>query len=458
MSDLVKRIIRDWKANGIPEVFPRDLDLGEVLEPARGNLVRTIVGARRCGKTYRMFQEMRRIVDAGVAEDRLLYFNFEDERLRPFDSALLSDVVDSYFELYPHVRSQGAYLFFDEIQEVPDWGMFLRRMVDTLKATIYVSGSSSKMLSREVATEFRGRALPRELFPLSFEEYMRFHGVDVSGAPVSDHGVRAFTDDEIAHLKHGCARYLERGGFVPVQRLGVPDAVALLQEYADRTLSNDVIDRYGLRNPVAASAFLTQAIASSGRELSVNKISHMMASRGIRVSRESLASLLTYYEEAYLLFRVGEFSRALADNARSVPKVYAIDQGMFAAFSRAGSEERGQRLETAVFLKLRRNALLARNGGISRLLFRDGSDRHEIDFVVGDALTMEAYRLIQVAWELDDEKTRAREISALRAAMKRFSLREGIIVTFDREQIVEVPEGMITVVPAWRWLLDDRRG
>lgn len=454
VSDLVKSIIREWKSAGVPEVFPRDLDLGEAPEPRRGNLVRTIVGVRRCGKTYRLFQEMRALLASGVSEDRLLYFNFEDERLKPFTAQLLQDVLDSYFELYPDVREKGVYLFFDEIQEVPDWGMFLRRLVDTMNVTMYVTGSSSKMLSREVATEFRGRSLPRELFPMSFSEYMRFHGVDLSGVPVDMNGRRTFTSGEIAHLKHGLAGYLERGGFITVQGLGVPDAVALLQEYANRTLASDVIDRYGIRNPVAASAFLTQALASSGRELSVNKTANMLMSRGLRVSRGSLSALLDYYEEAYLLFQVNEFSRALADNTRSSAKVYAIDQGMFNAFSKASALERGQRLETAVFLKLRRDARLVRNGSVSRLLFQDGGNRHEVDFVVGDAITMDVYHLIQVCWALDDEKTRTREIRALRAAMRRFQVDSGVIVTADYEERIEVPEGSIDAIPAWRWLLD----
>ncbi|MCH9277002.1 ATP-binding protein [Bifidobacterium amazonense] len=454
MSELVKGIIREWREAGVPDVFPRDLDLGDVPTPQRGNLVRTIVGVRRCGKTYRLFQEMRRILDSGVSADRLLYFNFEDERLKPFGSGLLQDVLDSYFELYPHARAEGVYLFFDEIQEVPDWGMFLRRLVDTLSATIYVTGSSSKMLSREVATEFRGRALPRELFPMSFSEYMRFHGKDVGLVPADDNGCRAFTSDEVAHLRHGLDDYLERGGFIAVQNLSAPDSVALLQEYANRTLSNDVIDRYDVRNPVAASAFLSQAIAASGRELSINKTANLLTSRGLRVSRGSLASLLDYYEEAYLLFSVREFSRALADNSRSVSKVYAVDQGMFSAFSRAAAQERGQRLETAVFLKLRRDTGIARSGTISRLLFQEGSNRHEIDFVVGDALMLDAYQLIQVCLNMDDDKTRRREVGALQAAMRRFSLKTGTVVTLDREETITVPEGTIGVVPAWKWLLN----
>jgi predicted AAA+ superfamily ATPase len=453
MSALVMSIMREQREAGIPQVFERDLELGEIQPPARGNLVRTIVGVRRCGKTYRLYQEMRRIIESGYSASDILYFNFEDERLKPYDAALLSDVVESFYTLNPNARGEGAFFFFDEIQEVPDWGLFLRRLVDTHKVTIYVSGSSSKMLSREVASEFRGRSLPCEMFPMSFSEYSRYHGNDVSGVPV-DQGRKIFTDAEKTHLRHWCERYLEQGGFIAVQKLDVPDSVALLQEYAYRTVNSDVIERYDVRNPVVASRFVSRCIASSGRELSVNKIRNELASQGSSVSRNMLSSLMDYYEEAYLMFPVSEFTRALADNPRSAPKVYAIDQGMFAAFSKASAMERGQRLETAAFLKLRRDRRLVRDGSVARLLFTERSVRHEVDFIVGDVLQQKAYQLIQVSWSLEDPKTRSREISALQAAMRRYDGAESIIVTFDESETIHTEDGVIQVVPAWQWLLD----
>ncbi|CVH75721.1 hypothetical protein BN3658_00432 [Coriobacteriaceae bacterium CHKCI002] len=149
-------------------MFERDLSLGDILEPARGNLATVVTGVRRCGKTYRLYQEMHRIVEAGYPQESILYFNFEDERLKPYTPQLLSDVVEAFFSLRPRAQRDGAFFFFDEIQEVPEWGTFLRRMVDTRKATIFVTGSSSKMLSANLASEFRGRALSRELFPVTY--------------------------------------------------------------------------------------------------------------------------------------------------------------------------------------------------------------------------------------------------------------------------------------------------
>ncbi|WP_449315780.1 ATP-binding protein [Rubneribacter sp.] len=452
MRPIIGEKIREFFSEGVPEAFERDLSLGSIQPPARGNLVNVVVGVRRCGKTYRLYQEMRRIVSAGYPEASLLYFNFEDERLKPYDASLLSEVVETFYALNPRAREEGAFFFFDEVQEVPDWGLFLRRMVDTAKATIYVTGSSSKMLSLDIASEFRGRALPHELFPLSFAEYVRFHGGDIP--PREALAAGALTAGERALLRSACSDYLVRGGFVPVQDRGLSECALLLQEYANRTVSYDVVERYGLANLSAASSFLAQCMASSARELSVNKVHGRFRSLGSSVSRETLSRLLGYYEESYLLFSVREFSRALADNPRSPAKVYAVDPGMLMAFSPSAARDEEQRLETAVYLALRRQADLVRRGSVSRVLLDRGSTRREVDFVVGDALMQDAFRLVQSSTSLADPATRKRELAALEAAMSAYGVEESWVVTLDEQETVQTDQGVVRIVPAWSWLLD----
>ena len=443
-NDLVAQKIKDFEQQGIPQVFERDLDLGNPQEPKRDNIVYVIVGARRCGKTYRLYQEIRRLQGQGVELDRMLYFNFEDERLRPYEPSLLADVLDTFYALYPAARGEGAYLFFDEIQEIPEWGAFLRRVVDTEKATVYVTGSSSKMLSSELKSEFRGRSLVRELFPLSFSEYVRYKtgGVPESNAP--------FSSSAAALLRHHLVGYLERGGFIATLEQTPADAIQLLQEYASRTVAMDVVERYDVKNPRLASLFLARCMASSGRELSVY---NEFKSRQISVSRNTLSDLLEYYEDAYLLFSVPEFTRSLANNTRSASKVYAVDPAMFGAFSPASALDHGQRLETAVFNALRRRTPAVRPGSVCRLLIKDKNKSHEVDFVAGDALLMQAYGLIQVSVDMTSEKTREREIAALDAAMAQFDLGESVIVTMDEQADIPCKHGVVHAVPAWKWLL-----
>lgn len=447
MNALIADKIADFEAQGLPDLFDRDLSLGKIAAPARGNLATVVVGTRRCGKTYRLYQQMRELLDQGVGFDRMLYFNFEDERLKPYDPALLGDVVDTFYALHPAAREQGAYLFLDEIQEVPEWGTFLRRMVDTAKVTMVVTGSSSKMLSAELGSEFRGRAISRELFPLSFAEFVRYK----TGNRYSQGG--AFSESDKAILRNALSDYLVRGGYIAALSQTPADSMTLLQEYAQRTVAMDVIERYALRNPRVASLFLSRCLASSGRELSISKVYGEFKSRQVSVSRETLGNLLSYYEDAYLLFCVDEFSRSIADNRRSAAKVYAVDPGLFGAFSPAAATDMGQRLETAVFDALRRTVPAVRDGSISRLLIKEGSRSHEVDFIVGDALMMQAAELVQVSVGLENEKTRERGLSALDAAMGRYGLDESTIVTMDEEGTFERKAGTVKVVPAWKWLL-----
>lgn len=447
-NSLVQEKILDFEKLGIPEVFNRDLKLLPIQKPARNNLAQVLVGTRRCGKTYRLFQEMHDIVAAGYNPQNILYFNFEDERLKPYSAALLSDVLDTFFAMRPAAKEEGCFLFFDEIQEVPDWSLFLRRVIDSTEATVYVTGPSSKMLSAELASEFRGRSISKELFPLSFGEFVRWSTGQSVGA--SD----GYSSADAAVLRNALNDYLLRGGYIAALKLPTADGMMLMQEYAYRTAAMDVIERYNLRMPQVAVSFLTRCLASSGRELSVNKISHELKSRGVSTSRETLSSLLSYYEEAYLVFSLGDLNRALADNPRSSSKVYSVDPGLFTAFSKAASKEVGQRLETAVFNKLRRLAPVVRTGALARLTFEHEKKSHEIDFVMGDALLGDAYRLIQVSVDVTNPKTLQREVSALAAGMLKYGIDESVIVTMDSEEAIETPSGIIRVVPAWKWLID----
>lgn len=390
---------------------------------------------------------MQRLQGRGVELDRMLYFNFEDERLRPYEPSLLADVLDTFYALHPAARTEGAYIFFDEIQEIPEWGAFLRRVVDTEKATVYVTGSSSKMLSSELKSEFRGRSLVRELFPLSFSEYVRYK---TGSVPEPD---AAFSPSDAALLRHHLIGYLEQGGFIATLEQTPADAIQLLQEYASRTVAMDIVERYDVKNPRLASLFLTRCMVSSGRELSVNKVYNEFKSRQIPVSRNSLSDLLEYYEDAYLMFSVPEFTRSLANNMRSASKVYAVDPAMFGAFSPASALDQGQRLETAVFNALRRRTPAVRTGSVCRLLIKEKSKSHEVDFVAGDALLMRAYSLVQVSADMASEKTREREIAALDASMAQFDLGESAIVTMDEQTDIPCEHGVVHAMPAWKWLL-----
>lgn len=220
---------------------------------------------------------------------------------------------------------------------------------------------------------------------MSFREYARFHGVKLKAG--AGEALAAFGSTLSAQLRNLLSGYLERGGFIAAQQLSLADGISLLQDYAYRTVNMDVVERYEVRNPVVAARFLTRCLASSGRELSINKLAAQFKSVGVPTSRVTLSNLLSYYQEAYLVFELHEFTRALAQNTCAVSKVYAIDPGMLMAFSPSGTRDVAQRLETAAFAKLRRCNENPRHGSLSRLLLSEaGAIRHKVDFVLGDPL------------------------------------------------------------------------
>ena len=450
MDRLIAHIMQDFSLDLYEPIFPRSLDLGAPLPPRAGNLVTVITGMRRSGKTYRLFQEMRRLEHEGVPSDRMLYFNFEDDRLNPLTTHVGDAVLDTFFELHPEAFEQGAYLFLDEVQEIEGWGTWLRRVVDTRKATIYATGSSSKLLSADVATEFRGRSIEYELLPFSFGEFAAYHEPEYFDGAVD---VRAFGSKQEALGRRLFERYLIRGGFPGVQDEDDARATMVLQSYAQRAVARDVIERHNLSNPQMVSLFAQRALSMNGRELSLRKVENDMKSAGLVTSRVALSEALHYFEDDFLLGTVRKFSRALAGNGRSPVKVYAIDPGLAFANSPAPSEDLGQRLEDAVYLELRRRHVARRAGTVASL--KTSKNGYEVDFIVGDALSQEASALYQVSVDVSAPKTFERETRALREAMGEHKLRDAYLLTLGREERkIDIPEGAIYEKPAWKWCLE----
>lgn len=445
MNPIIVETLSNFDLGVYQPIKPRSLDLGQPLEPRAGNLVKIVTGMRRSGKSYRLFQEMEALLAAGVSPERICYFNFEDERLAPVTPSTGDEVLEAFQMLHPDVLSEGMYLFFDELQEMQNWGAWLRRIVDTKKVTIYATGSSSKMLSSEIATEFRGRALDYELLPLSFSEYITFNGLgDFSQGDLSSTATRLILQTQLTN-------YLSEGGFPGVQGLPRQEAIPLLQSYAQRVVARDVIERHNLARPRAINAFTQRVLGTNARPLSIRKATNDLKSLGVATSRELLGDVLRYLEDAYLVFSVQKFTLSLSETTTASPKVYAIDPGLALANSRAATNDVGLRLENAVYLELRRRALGARKGAISSLSTQ--AHGYEIDFVVGDALEENPWELIQVCESMADEKTAERELRALWEALAECGLSSATLIVGEGEERTYEHEGYsVKQIPAWKWL------
>lgn len=444
-------LVRESMRFDLPRPLRRDEAIRRLDEPAAFNIVHIITGIRRCGKTFYLFQMIRDLLDAGVPRDRILYFNFADDRLQPMPDTVLDDIVNEYWRQYPEARRDGAYLFLDEVQECTNWQGFCQRIAEHERVTLVITGSSSKLSSDEIATSFRGRSHPHEMAPLSFREYCEFHGLAVPD-PAGASDAPVFSPQETTDFEGAYERYLVTGGFPGVQRLDAPDRIEMLQGYMRDVVARDVAERFGRENIAMATQTALYLLRNTACELSVNSLVAALKDNGWKVYWDKVNTLLELFRQAYLIHELPEYTTSLKPNSTGVPKVYAVDQGMAYAVSRANQQDLGKRLETAVFCELRRRTAGRRTEAVTSYTM-PGARQEKVDFLVGDALAAEPYALYQVTAQMTADKTRKREIGSLTAVMQRTGLDSGVILTLHDEESISTEAGTIRVIPAWKWAL-----
>jgi len=435
MKQLFKQLIIDFHRQSIPIPTPRELELPRLPPNVRKAMV--FIGMRRSGKTWSMYQQMQNLMRDGLPQTNLLYINFEDDRLEDIRVSDLHSILDAYFELYPeNVDSKDLHFFFDEIHEVSGWEKFIRRLLDSEQMHIYLSGSSAKMLSKEIATSLRGRTITREIFPYNFHEYLIHQQRTYHKNPSSK---------EKAILLALVQEFIRNGGFP--ETIGVPPPLhrELLQGYIDTVIYRDIIDRYQVTNSAVLKRFLTHCLQNSSALLSINKLYQSLKSLGYSVSKNSLYEYMNYFEDAYCIFPLNVYHPSQRKSSQKPKKIYPVDQGLITAYGWHQEFRHGARLEATVFSKLRRCC--------DQLYYYETSDGREIDFLTITATSK--IEIIQVTLSLKNGETAEREITALRKAMLELGLKRGTIVTFDEEAVLEYPEGHIECIPSWKFLMTD---
>jgi predicted AAA+ superfamily ATPase len=438
-DDTLGFLLSDFQQRPLPELVTRDLDIPVIPRKAV-----TLIGMRRSGKTYALFDIMRRLLDSGVGKQRLLYLNLEDDRLGTPTVETLGRSLELFYRRHPDARTCTSHLFFDEIQVVPDWERFLRRVIDTEDARVYVTGSSAKLLSTEVATAFRGRGLAVEVLPFGLREVARSRHVPLGSSwPPGARNrsrVEALADE-----------YLERGGFPEVQHLHGFDRVQVLQQYVDLVLLKDVLERHAVGNLTALRHVVRGLFASNSGAFSASKLHGTLVSQGIKVGKPTVLSYLDHLSDAYLVFLVSIRSRSAKQKIVNPRKVYSVDTGLAAAMRAGGAHDLGALLENFVYLELRRRIGRLAEGTVS--YYRTATGR-EVDFAVDPVLPGGTLELIQVCARLQGTETREREIRALVEAMAETAVRRATIVTLADRERLRTKAGTIRVVPAWEWALE----
>jgi uncharacterized protein len=404
--------------------------------PAVPGKVHAVTGMRRAGKTTflrQLLAERRQ----GLPPERGVFVGFDDERLADLGVDQLSLLFEEYYRRYPEFRRrETVHWFLDEIQLVPGWERFVRRILDSERVEIVISGSSARMLSREVHTSLRGRGMETVIRPFSFREFLRHRGEE----PGQD--AARWTSAERSLVEKRFREYLAEGGFPEAQRLAPGLRVELLQSYVVTVLFRDVVERYGLSQVAALRWLVRQCLRNPAGAFSVHRLYLDLKAQGHGVAKDAVHAMLGHLLDAFLLSAVPlatESERRRNSNPR---KLYPVDPGLIGAFDASGRSNLGHALETVVLNELERRK--------SEVGYVKTGDGFEVDFHVRYLAGGED--LVQVCADPTAADTMDRELRALQAAAAEYPSARRRLLVLNRDQVPATVPGVF-VQPAYEWLL-----
>ncbi len=404
LKGVLKEIILEFQERGIPEYIPRDIKV-----PAfkRINKAISIVGPRRAGKTYLMYQIMEeRVVDI----ERVLYVNLEDDRLFDMKGKDMRQILDSYKELYPE---KTPVVFLDEVQVVPGWEKFVRRLVDS-GIEVYISGSSSKLISRELATTLRGRATTVSVYPLSFREFLQFKGIKLDKN--WEHSSQRLK------VKRLFDQFMKTSGFPEIV---LESDLSLIDDYFKTIFLRDVVERYKIKNLDLMELLMKYLVKNYAKEFSINRFHNFAKSLGYKSSTSVVRSYLGMLQESYFAYLVPVWRKGKKEFIYS-KKSYVVDHGFINYL--LPEIDPGRLLENIIFEELMKKGETVRYY----------KNERECDFITKNLAIQVTYRL--------DEGNEQREVNGLLLAEKH-TKKKGVIVTYDQE--MRTPK----TVPAYKFLL-----
>lgn len=423
MKEIFKRIITEFIEKELPEYFEREIKI----ETATNRVV-CLIGARRTGKTSIMLNRINGLRKT-IEKSKIIYINFEDDRLFPIQLENLDEIMEAYFELYPENIKEKLYLFFDEVQIIENWEKYIRRLHDTGKYEITITGSSSKLLSKEIATGLRGRSISYEIYPFSFSEILGFKKI----------GKNYYSEKTRSEIKSEFEKYIKNGSLPEFLKMGENERNKAIKEYNDLVIYKDISERFKAENIFLLKYLVKFLFMNNGNLISFNKIYNDFKSLGLSISRNSIYEYTSYLEEAYAVFFMQSYSENIRVQNRKPKKVYLLDTSLRMLY--ALNEDLGRNLENIVYLEKRRKT--------EQIYYM--ADKRELDFYLPNE---EKDKLINVSYITDNPLTLKRKIESMEYFMENFGVDEGLILTNDNEFVDENKKRRIKVVPAWKYFLE----
>jgi predicted AAA+ superfamily ATPase len=430
MEKILEEVIGEFHKEGIPGMFRREVEV-----PLDINKAVSFIGLRRSGKTYILYQIAGELMKKARKEE-IFYINFEDERLEGISRSDLSTIVELYYKKNPDAKKR--YFLFDEIQEISGWEKFLRRLLEKSGYRIFITGSSSKMLSKEISTALRGRSLPFRIFPLSFREYL--NAKEITFEP-------PLIEKERGRIKEALDQYLQFGGFPEILNFPRSVKTRTLREYTDMIIYRDLVERYGIEK-IGAMKFLMKSVAQNfSKEISIRKLHNFLISSNVGLSKNKVYEYFSYLEDAGFVYVLRKFGHGVREVEGSVPKIYIADVGFASVY---GKSDTGRRFENVVAIELMRRKSLM-DPLMEPTYFRT-ADGSEVDFVVSEGSKVR--HLIQVCYNLDDMATKDRELRSLLKASKELKCNDLLVITGGYEGEEKHKGKTVNFIPLWKWLLE----
>jgi uncharacterized protein len=426
------RAIEDFREFGIPSYVRRQ---GNLMQTEL--MVSTVIGARRAGKSFRVLQAADEMLQKKAIPSlrHICHLDFDNPVLAKMKVKELLAIPEILLSITPEATVKTPLLFiFDELHVVDGWELFVIKLSRNPYWKVVVTGSSSKLLRRDISTELRGKALPTEIYPLNFAEFLAFKNIPVHFSTTGSAAIRRAFDD-----------YLKWGGYPVIPRTEEYLREALLREYFDTMILKDVIERYNVSKPHQCIQLYHYMLSNMGKAVTAVSAHGFLKTASEMVSREAVSEWIHFAQDSWLFFNIPIFSDSLKAQERNYKKLYTIDWALAHVNSRSWDGSLSRSLENIVYLHLRR--LYPR---VNYYLTKE--KRQEVDFLVSDARGV-ARKMVQVCLDVSDQATLARELSPLVDSAKFFKSETNEIITMDQEMELTVDEVRVKVVPAWKWLL-----
>ncbi len=405
--------------------------------PAVPGKVHSVIGMRRVGKTT-FLQQLRDERLAAAPARRAVYIGFDDDRLAGIQAAQLGYLLEEFYRGEPELRGRETVSWFlDEIQWVTGWDRFCRRALDTEKVEIVVSGSSARMLSREVHTSLRGRGMATVIRPFSFREFLRHRGEEPPP------GAFRPTPAERSRVERRFREFLAEGGFPEAQGLAPAPRIELLQGYVDTVLFRDVVERHQVSQVQALRWIVRQCLRNPAASFSAHRLYFDLKAQGHVVARDAVYALLGHLLDAFLLSAVSLATESERQRNSNPRKIYPADPGLIRAFDASGRANVGHALETAVLNELERRG--------AEVAYVKTSQQLEVDFLARHPDG--GQELLQVCADATGEDTLARELRALAAAAPAHPHATRRLLVLDRDAMPSSDTPGVRVEPAYEWIL-----